>query len=75
MNSTTFCQLSRGFGRGFKFPKLAEAYKIIVRADLIDCYDALVDTEACKEIFFSEIDQEIWRYTDEDSICTMEVLR
>ena len=75
VNSTTFCQLSRGFGRGFKFPKLAEAYKIIARADLIDCHDALVDTEACKEIFFSGIDQGIWRYADEDSICTMEVLR
>ncbi len=75
INSTAFCRIPRGNGNCYKFPRLKEAYEIIVRADLIDCHDALVDTEACKAIFFSGIDQGIWRYADEDSICTMEVLR
>lgn len=75
VNSTVFCKIPRANGSGFKFPKLSEAYEIIVNADLIDCHDALVDTEGCKAIFFSGIDQGIWRYADEDSICTMEVFR
>ncbi|WP_181391573.1 hypothetical protein [Methanospirillum lacunae] len=46
-----------------------------MKSDLIDCHVALVDTEACKEIFFSGIERGIWRYADEKSIGMMEVIR
>jgi len=76
VNSSVFCRLPRGNGnRGYKFPKLAEAYEIIAKGDLLNCHDALVDTEACKEIFFSGIERGIWRYAEEGSICAMEVIR
>lgn len=45
----------------YKYPKLTEAYSAVNGNYQVDCHDALVDTEACNEIFFAAIDRGIFR--------------
>lgn len=50
-NSTDICQLPGKFGK-FKWPKLEEAYKILVDENGFEgAHDALVDVRACIEVY------------------------
>jgi DNA polymerase III epsilon subunit-like protein len=71
-----FCAIPSPYSRHkFKFPKLSEAYTAVCRKQMIDCHDALVDTGACMEMFFSALDQGIFRYNESDPAITVEVCR
>ena len=51
MKSTTnLCKLPGNYG--YKWPKLAEAYRHIFAKELDGAHDAMVDILACKEIYF-----------------------
>lgn len=75
-NSRNFCQIPRPDGaEGFKFPKLAESYEIFTGSPLINVHDALVDTEACKEVFFKGIERGFFRFNKNSSSMIAEVAR
>jgi len=48
----------------YKFPKLSEAFLAVMGVDMIDAHDALVDTEACKELFFTALEKDIIRFDE-----------
>ncbi len=73
---TAFCKIPRlNGGTGYKFPSLSEAYEILTGSHLIACHDALVDTEACKAIFFSAIEKRVIRFNEEHPMFLAEVVR
>ncbi|PKL59097.1 MAG: hypothetical protein CVV33_09610, partial [Methanomicrobiales archaeon HGW-Methanomicrobiales-4] len=73
---TAFCKIPRlNGGTGFKFPSLSEAYEILTGSHLINCHDALVDTEACKAIFFSAIEKGVIRFNEEHPTVLAEMVR
>ena len=53
MKSTTeLCKIPSKYGKNeYKWPSLAEAYNFTTSKELVGCHDALVDAEACLEIF------------------------
>ena len=71
-----FCKIPRlSGGTGYKFPTLSEVYEILTGSQLINCHDALVDTEACKAIFFSAIEKGIIQFNAEHPAILAEVIR
>lgn len=71
---TTYCKIPSTNGYpGYKYPKLTEAYSAVTGNHLVDCHDALVDIEACKEIFFAAIDRGIFRYHEDHPTVLIEV--
>lgn len=52
MKSTAVCQIPAAKGRGFKWPKLEEAYSILLNKQMEGAHDASFDVAACREIFF-----------------------
>ena len=49
-----FCTMrSNTHLKGGRWPKLSETYKHYMQRDPVDAHDALVDAEACKDIFFA----------------------
>lgn len=42
--------------KGFKIPKLVDAYKFFTGKDLIQTHDAMQDVDACIEVYFSIMD-------------------
>lgn len=57
--TTEICQLPNPrFSGKFKWPKLIEAYKILINPEGFDgAHDALADVKACMEIFFELVDR------------------
>lgn len=52
-NTTEICKLPGKFGK-YKWPKLIEAYQILVDpAGFEGAHDAMVDVQACKEVFYA----------------------
>lgn len=50
--TTNICKLPGKYGK-YKWPKLSEALKIICGRDIgNDAHDAMVDTKACRDVFF-----------------------
>lgn len=54
MKSTTdICKIPKKRGSGYKWPKLEEALRIVCGREIgDDAHDAMVDTRACRDIFF-----------------------
>ncbi len=52
LNTVELCKIpfKKMFNK-FKYPKLAEAYKILLNKDLINAHDAFADVKACKELY------------------------
>ena len=75
-NTVDYCKISHPNARtGYKFPKLAEAFEILTGNHLIDCHDALIDTEACKEVFFKGIEKGIFQFNEIHPTVLVEVCR
>jgi DNA polymerase-3 subunit epsilon len=49
--STNICRIPATNGRGYKFPRLAEAYRHAFGRELQGAHDALVDVRACAEVY------------------------
>jgi len=50
LESTPVCKM---FGpKGYKWPKLSEAYRILFDEDLVNAHDAMTDVLACKRVYF-----------------------
>ena len=50
-SSVDFCKISNGRG-SYKWPNLAELYRILFSAEFPDAHDAMVDVSACAKCFF-----------------------
>ncbi len=50
--SRDLVQAPNASGRGFKLPKLSEAYRHFTGLELLDAHRAGPDTEACKRVYF-----------------------
>jgi DNA polymerase III epsilon subunit-like protein len=51
--TTPLCKLPGGRRRGYKWPKLEEAYKLLVNVEgFEDAHDAMADVKACREVFY-----------------------
>lgn len=48
---TDVCKITKPTGRGYKFPKLTEAYKFLFGRDYEGAHGSLQDARACAEIF------------------------
>jgi DNA polymerase III subunit epsilon len=48
---TDICKVPAKNGRGYKWPKLTEAYRAIFQRELAGAHGALADARACAEIF------------------------
>lgn len=57
MTSTSICQIPSPTGRGYKWPKLSEAYPYFTGKELSGAHDALVDVNGCAEIFWHHVDR------------------
>lgn len=56
--ATPICKLAKANGRaGYKWPKLAEAYEIIVGAEMSDAHTALADVKATTELLRELVSQ------------------
>jgi DNA polymerase-3 subunit epsilon len=49
-NSTKLCKIQSA--RGYKWPKLEEAYRILLDKELKGAHRAMVDVKACRDVFF-----------------------
>ena len=49
--ATAVCRIPSPRGRGFKFPKLAEAYRHLLGKDMAMAHDSLADARAAFEVF------------------------
>jgi DNA polymerase III subunit epsilon len=45
------CKIKKAKGAGYKFPKLAEAYRHFFKREIVGAHSALVDARACLDIF------------------------
>jgi DNA polymerase-3 subunit epsilon len=64
--STSICKIPTAKGRGFKWPKLEEAYHFFFNRGFEGAHDAGADVRACKEIFFELISR---GHYDLNTIC------
>ena len=51
--STPICQLPGKIGSDYKWPKLAEAVRIILGEDLKDAHSAMGDVRACMKLYYA----------------------
>ncbi len=57
-NSTKILQIPNVGKKGLKVPKLAEAYEYFTGKKIEGAHDAMVDTKACRDVFFGIKDYE-----------------
>lgn len=50
--TTSICRIPHTNGRGFKWPKLQEAYKHFFGENFVGAHDALSDVRACAKVYF-----------------------
>lgn len=56
-SATSVCRIVKSSGKGYKYPKLAEAYRILVGGEFDNAHTSLADTRACMAVYdklFSE---------------------
>lgn len=53
LKSTDICKIPSPRGRGFKWPKLEEAYLHFLKTELKDAHDAMHDVRACEAIYYA----------------------
>jgi len=58
---TDICKIPKASGRGYKLPKLVEAYASIFKKDFEGAHGALADARACAEIFKEMQPRGIWK--------------
>ena len=52
--TTDICKIPPPRGSGYKWPKLEEAYRILVDpVGFEGAHDAMVDVEACRKVFYA----------------------
>lgn len=58
--TTPICRIPKARGTGYKWPKLAEAVKIVCnREPSENAHDAMVDTRDCRDVFFALRDRQL----------------
>jgi DNA polymerase III epsilon subunit-like protein len=57
--STNLCKIPKASGHGYKWPTLGETTKFLFNEDIANAHSALVDTKACRRIYYELVRREI----------------
>lgn len=68
---TPVCKIAKANGKGYKWPKLTEAYKHVTGKELVGAHGALEDAHACREVFKWMVAQKM--FTDAELIGVAEI--